>query len=170
MDKETADKVRGLVRRSTLKNIKDDGQTQTASVEVADGIWRDDVEIHQPYGSASNTPEDGALGLVLAVGGDEGDLVILPIANPSKRMGKLPKGAVGNYNEHGDKILILPDGTIQIAAGSALNVKIGGVTFRVSADGVDITGGTVKHNGKNIGDTHKHKGVVHGGDVTEEPV
>ncbi len=170
MDKETADKVRGLVRRSTLKNVKDDGQTQTASVEVADGIWRDDVEIHQPYGSASNAPEDGALAIVLAVGGDEGDLVVLPPANPSKRMGKLPKGAVGNYNEHGDKVLILPDGTIQIAAGSAVNISVGGVTFSVSASGVAITGGTVTHNGHDIGDTHRHKGVVHGSDITEEPV
>ncbi len=170
MDKETADQVRGIVRRSTLKNIKDDGQTQTASVEVADGIWRDDIEIHQPYGLISHAPEDGALAIVVAVGGDQGDLTALPIGNPSKRMGNTAKGTTGLANEHGDKVLILPDGTIEIAGGTALNVKIGGVTFRVSAEGVDITGGTVKHNGKDIGDTHKHGGVVHGSDNTDPPV
>ncbi len=62
MDKETADKIRGMVRRVPLKNIRDTGEMQTASVEVADGIWRDDVEIMQPYGFASHVPEDGALG------------------------------------------------------------------------------------------------------------
>jgi phage gp45-like len=152
-----------------LKNIKDDGQTQTASVEVAEGVFRDDVEIMQPYGSASHVPADGSLAVVLAVGGDQGDLVILQVSNPSKRLGKLPEGAVGNYNEHGDRVLILPDGTVQVAAGTALDVKVGGVTFRVSADGVDITGGHVRHNGKNIGDTHIHGGVVHGSDNTSAP-
>lgn len=169
MDKETADKVRGLVRRATLKNIKDDGQTQTASVEVSDGVWRDDVEVLQPYGFASHVPEDGALAIVLAVGADEGDIVVLPVANPSKRLGKLSEGDVGAYNQHGDRFVINDDGTIEAQAGEAVRVKVGGVTFEVTAEGVDITGGHVRHNGKNIGDTHIHGGVVHGSDTTNGP-
>lgn len=169
MNRETASKMRGIVRRATLKNIKDDGQTQTASIEVADGVWRDDVEILQPYGFASHVPEDGALAVVLAVGSDEGDLVVLPIANPSKRLGKLNEGDVGLYGQYGDRVTISDDGTIELQAGDSVSVKIGGVTFVVSADGVDITGGHVKHNGKNIGDTHIHGGVVEGNDDTEAP-
>ncbi|MHC2481348.1 phage baseplate assembly protein domain-containing protein [Rhizobium leguminosarum] len=169
MDKETADKTRGMVRRGVLKNIKDDGQTQTASVEVAEGVWRHDVEIMQPYGSASHVPADGSLAVVLAIGGDQGDLVVMNVSNPSKRLGKLPEGAVGNYNEHGDRVLVLPDGTVQVAAGTALDVSVGGVNFRVSAEGVDITGGHVRHNGVNIGDTHFHGGVVHGSDFSDPP-
>lgn len=169
MDKETADKTRGMVRRGVLKNIKDDGQTQTASVEVAEGVWRHDVEIMQPYGSASHVPADGSLAVVLAIGGDQGDLVVMNVSNPSKRLGKLPEGAVGNYNEHGDRVLVLPDGTVQVAAGTALDVTIGGVKFRVSAEGVDITGGHVRHNGVNIGDTHVHGGIVPGSADTDVP-
>jgi phage baseplate assembly protein V len=169
MDKETADKVRGLVRRATLKNIKDDGQTQTASVEVSEGVWRHDVEILQPYGFASHVPEDGALAIVLAVGADQGDIVVLPVSNPSKRLGKLSEGEAGLYNQHGDRMTISEDGTIELQAGAAVKVKIGGVIFNVSADGVDITGGHVKHNGKNIGDTHIHGGVVVGSQKTTEP-
>ncbi|WP_160009758.1 phage baseplate assembly protein [Rhizobium sp. 18055] len=169
MDKETADKTRGMIRRGVLKNIKDDGQTQTASVEVAEGVFRDDVEIIQPYGSASHTPADGSLAVVLAVGGDQSDLIILQVSNPSKRLGKLPEGAVGNYNEHGDRVLVLPDGTVQVAAGHALDVTVGGVNFRVTAEGVDITGGHVRHNGKNIGDTHVHGGIVPGSADTDVP-
>ncbi|MGZ2500438.1 hypothetical protein EHI47_14300 [Rhizobium leguminosarum] len=169
MDNETASKVRGIVRRATLKNIKDDGQTQTASVEVAEGVWRDDVEILQPYGFASHTPRDGALAVVLAVGSDESDLVVLPVANPSKRLGKLGEGDVGLYGQHGDRVTISDGGTIELQAGESVSVKIGGVTFVVSAEGVDITGGHVKHNGKNIGDTHFHGGVIHGDDDTDVP-
>ncbi|ANM05222.1 Mu-like prophage baseplate assembly related protein [Rhizobium phaseoli] len=169
MDNETAGKMRGMIRRATLKNIKDDGQTQTASVEVAEGVWRDDVEILQPYGFASHVPEDGALAIVLAVGSDEGDLVVLPVSNPSKRLGKLDEGEIGAYNQHGDRFTISKDGTIEAQAGTSVRVKVGGVTFVVSADGVDITGGHVKHNGKNIGATHVHGGVVVGGDDTDVP-
>lgn len=162
MSKELVDAVRGMIRRVTLRNIKDNGSTQTASIEVADGIWRDDVEIHQPYGAASHPPEDGAMAIALAMGGDQGDISIISISNPSKRLGKLPKGASGPYNEHGDRVLVLPDGTVEVRAATALDVKIGGVTFRVSAAGVDITGGYVKHNGVNIGDTHRHKDTMPG--------
>ncbi|NVM42659.1 phage baseplate assembly protein, partial [Ochrobactrum intermedium] len=69
MDHETASKVRGIVRRVVLKNVNDDGETQTASVEVAPGIWRDKVEIMQPYGLATSAPEDGALAVAVAIGG-----------------------------------------------------------------------------------------------------
>lgn len=123
MEKEVADKLRGLVRRVTLKNVKDDGETQTASVEVADGIWRDDVEISQPYGFASHVPEDGALAMVFAVGGDEGDLVVMPIGNPSKRMGGLKSGEVGMYNEHGDKAVMTAGGSFDIKTGANITIK-----------------------------------------------
>jgi len=48
-------------------------------------------------------------------------------------------------------------------------LKIGPVTFTVTAGGVDITGGTVTHNGKNIGSTHTHGGVIPGAANTDVP-
>lgn len=169
MQKDVADKLRGMARRVTLKNIDDTGETQRASVEVADGIWRDNVEIMHPYGSAGVAPEDGALGIAIAIGGDEGDLVVLPVANPSKRMGNLPAGAAGQYNQHGDRVLVLPDGTIDIKAGSVARIQIGGVTLEVTAGGVAITGGAVTHNGHSIGDNHKHKDTAPGGGLSGVP-
>lgn len=122
MDKETADKVRGMVRRATIKNVKDDGETQRCSVEVADGVWRDDVEIVQPFGFSAHVPEDGALGLVLCVGADEGDMVVLPIANPSKRMGGLQSGEVAIYNGHGDKLVMKKGGALEVASGASVTI------------------------------------------------
>lgn len=170
MEKDVADKVRGMVRRATIKNVKDDGETQTASVEVADGIWRDDVEIMQPYGMSANPPEDGGLVVLLAVGGDEGDLVALPAGNPSKRMGGLNPGDSGLYTEAGDKVILRRDGTIEIAAGASVHVAVGAVRLTVSPAGLDIEGGYVRHNGKDIGDTHKHGGVTPGAAETDVPV
>jgi phage baseplate assembly protein V len=169
MDKETADKVRGLVRRAVLKNVKDDGQTQTASVEVADGVWRDDVEILQPYGFASHVPEDGALAIVLAVGGDEGDLIVLPVANPSKRFGKLSEGEVGLYNQFGDRIVIGAGGKIEIAAGASVEITVNGVSFTLSAAGHAHQGGQVTHDGHDMGKTHRHKDSQPGSGTTGVP-
>ena len=123
MDKETADKQRGMIRRCTIRNVRDDGETQRCSVEVAAGIWRDDVEVMQPYGFASSVPEDGALAIVLAVGGDEGDLVVLPVGNPSKRMGGMQPGDVGLYNAHGDKMVMKAGGAVEMASGASISLK-----------------------------------------------
>lgn len=169
MTKEVFDKLRGMARRVTVKDIKDDGETQTASIEVADGIWRAEVEILQQYGVSSSAPEDGAVGIALALGGDEGDIVLLPIANPSSRMGGLNKGDVGFYNKFGDRIIIRAAGGIEIQAAASLTQTVGGTTLTQSGDGFAFTGGTITHNGKNIGDTHIHGGVEEGGGFTAAP-
>jgi len=169
MEHETAGKVRGMVRRVVLKNVSDSGEAQTASVEVADGIWRNDVEIMQPYGLAGSTPEDGATAIALAVGGDEGDLVLLPASNPSKRMGGLKAGEVGMYDQSGNRIILGSGGIISLFAATAFHITIGGVSVVISEAGLEVTGGDVIHNGKNIGAMHKHSGVETGNSETGEP-
>lgn len=169
MSKEVWDKIRGMARRVTVKDIKDDGETQTASIEVADGVWRSDVEILQQYGISSSAPEDGAVAIALALGGDEGDIVLLPVANPSSRMGGLGPGDVGVYNKFGDRVIVRADGRIEMKAAASFTCEIGGVTLSVGPDGVDITGGYLKVNGVRVDDTHTHGGIVRGGALTDPP-
>ena len=169
MEKDTADKVRGMVRRVVLKNVNDDGETQTASVEVAPGVWRDKVEIMQPYGLATSVPEDGAMAIALAVGSNQDDLVLMPVSNPSARMGGLKAGEAALYNKHGDGILIGADGIISIKAGSATEIEVGGVKVTISAGGVDIEGGTITHDGVVIDKTHVHIDVSPGSSTSGPP-
>jgi len=129
MDKQTADAMRGLNRRVTFKNVKDNGQTQTASVEVADGIWRDDVEIFQPYGFASHVPADGGLAIAFAIGGDQGDIAIMPIGNPSKRLGNLKEHECGMYNGHGDTAILTAGGSLDIKTGAQVTVTTAAGVF-----------------------------------------
>lgn len=153
---EIVNKLRGLVRRVTVKDIKDDGQMQTASAEVAEGVWRHDLEIMHPYGFLSVPDDDGAVGVALAIGGDEGDMVILPLANPSQRMGGLGKGDVGLSNKFGDRIIIRAGGGIEVQAASSISYKVGGVSMTISDAGIAAEGGRFTHNGVNIGSDHKH--------------
>lgn len=153
---EVLNKLRGLIRRVTVKDIKDDGQMQTASAEVAEGIFREGLEVMLPYGLISVPDDDGAIGVALSIGGDEGDMVILPLANPSQRMGGLSKGDVGLANKFGDRIIAKASGGIDVQAATSVKITVGGVSFTISDAGVAIDGGRFTHNGVNIGSDHGH--------------
>jgi phage gp45-like len=167
--RELYGKLRGMVRRVTVKNIKDDGQMQTASAEVAEGIYRDDLEIMQPYGLLSVPDDDGAVGIALAIGGDEGDMVLLPLGNPSQRMGGLNKGDVGLANKFGDRVIVGADGAIQVQASTSVTIKVGGVTVMIDGSGLHVNGGGIWNDGVAVDKTHVHGGIVRGGAQTDPP-
>ncbi|NTA27390.1 Gp138 family membrane-puncturing spike protein [Allorhizobium ampelinum] len=58
---------------------------------------------------------------------------------------------------------------IDLNPGSGITFTAGGVTMAITSSGVEITGGTVKHNGNNIGSDHVHGGVQAGGSNTSGP-
>jgi phage baseplate assembly protein V len=188
---ESEGRLRGLVRRMKPQTMSDDGETQRASGFVMHGEHRADVEVLQPFGMGS-VPPAGSVMVVLAVGGDQGDLVGLPVATPGKRMGKMKPGESALYGHGGQRMHCREDGSIDIQSGvkvtlkapifdvdaggtlmtldaSGVKIEVGGVTVKVTADGVAITGGTVTHDGKDIGKTHKHTGVTPGGALTGVP-
>lgn len=66
----------------------------------------------------------------------------------------LPTSGIGMSNASGSVSLHLTD--------EGINLNAGGQTLSLSSEGV-------KHNGKNIGSTHRHGGVAPGGSKTDEP-
>lgn len=54
-------------------------------------------------------------------------------------------------------------------SGSENVVTFGSVTIKLVAGGIEITGGTIKHDGKNIGSNHTHDGVEPGTAQTGAP-
>jgi len=121
--------------------------------ETAEGIVHDKVEVLQPYGFATMPPEDGASGIALSVGADEGDPVILPVANSSKRMGNLNAGDTALYNAGGDQIILRANGTLEIKIGGAATLELpDGLTIetpkmKVVADMLECTGEIKDHTG-----------------------
>ncbi len=57
-----------------------------------------------------------------------------------------------------------------VVLGASATLTIGGVTFTFSGAGLSIDGGEIKHNGTDVGDTHKHSGVMSGPAQTGTPV
>lgn len=72
---------------------------------------------------------------------------------------------------HGDRVVIgANDGSAFFSFDAAgLYFSCGGVDVAITSAGIAISGGTVTHNGLNIGDTHVHGGITPGGSDTAGP-
>jgi hypothetical protein len=65
---------------------------------------------------------------------------------------------------------VMTFGSVKVTiAKDHLLLEVGGTSWRFSADGKDQTGGYSKHDGHSVDKTHKHSGVVHGGELTDPP-
>lgn len=65
---------------------------------------------------------------------------------------------------------VLTFGDVKISLeGGAVTFAVGGVTYKISSEGTEQTGGKKIHDGKNVGSDHTHGGVEHGSDSTDVP-
>lgn len=165
IEEELERRLRGLVRRMKPRAIDDGGETQTAAGTVLNGSARTDVEILQPQGFAS-VPAPGSLMVVLAVGGDQGDLVGLPVAAPGARMGGLAPGEAMVYGTQGQRVLCRADGSVEVMA--AVKVYLSGKTTEVEAtEAISVKAPKIRAEGTTwvFGDLHVSGTVTAGGVV-----
>lgn len=137
MNAEDAGLARAQASRAVVHQVDDSTGSQLLDIETHEGITRSDVEVLQPYGLASR-PAAGALTVVIAIGGDPTDLVALPPAG-GVRYG-VEVGEVALYNDELSRVHLRTGGFVDVTAATEVNVKVGGTVFRVTADGVEITG------------------------------
>lgn len=142
MDFATAMALRGLVMRAEVRGTSDGGETQTVEAETHEGILRSAVEVLQPFGVASRPPA-GGVAVVLAIGGDQGDLVALPLACPSSRFGGLAEGETVVYDAAGNRLHFRAGGLVELRAQNSVKVQVGGTVMEVTPAGVAITGDLV---------------------------
>jgi phage gp45-like len=137
-DAETAHAYRGIVARSAVRSTNDKGASQTATVETHRHVERTDVEVLQQFGITSRTPSGGEM-VVLAVGGDQGDLVGLPAAAPQHRMGGLKEGEVAIHNLKGDRTHYKADGSIESTSRKRVKSKVKNATIEILEDRIVIS-------------------------------
>ncbi len=112
-----------------------------------------DLKIHAP-------PSIGQQFTLMAPAGDWQQAVAIPFTWSNQNAA--PSDATDeNVLTFGDVRMLLKDDRLQ--------VRTAGVTLELTGDGVSITGGEVRHDGKNIGATHTHGGVASGTAETEAP-
>lgn len=163
------------ISRGTLVSVNDSPMMQELTIRDRFGDQKTNVEHWHPYGftSVPKAPEGGkeAEVLVAYLGGNPDHPVVVGTADRRHRPKDLKPGESAYHDDQGQMLKIGRDG-IELIAGSGnrpISVKVGGVTFKIGPDGVDITGGYIKHNGKKIDATHKHGGVQAGGSKTDVP-
>ncbi len=146
LHEETAQQFRGGIARAVAAVVDDTGAVQTVDVATHDDVARSQVEVHQPYGLAS-LPPDTPLTIVLAVGGDQGHLIALPLASSGYRFGKLAGGEVVLYDAGANRLHLKAGGNIDLLCKTLLHLACniaqidapGGMTVN-AAGGVTFNG------------------------------
>jgi phage baseplate assembly protein V len=147
---------RSVIREATVLAVNDAGAVQTVDVLTAeDGVYAG-VPVIQPWGHASSPPLKGLKALLFGVGGDPANLRAL-LYSTGRRLGGLSNGESVTYANNGARVAFLQGGTVQVQAGTVVdivapNVTItasGGATLNVPIEinGSLTVGGAVQING-----------------------
>lgn len=136
--------MRSLISYGVVTSINDAGGAQTATVTTGDGVIRADVEVMQPFGLSAVPPADGVTTVVLEVGGDPSNLVVLPLANPSTRFGGLGAGETVVYAGDGTRVHVKPGGIVEVWG---VDVTVNAQTVTINAAGGTTINGDVQVNG-----------------------
>lgn len=134
---EMEQRGRGGIVQGLVLSVDDTGEAQTVSVETHDGVVRSGIPVMGIHGLASH-PSDGAICILLAVEGDQSNMVALPLSLPGARLGGLAAGAAALHDDAGNRIMFAGDGTGQIATADLMTMMVqalmvqaqGGATFR----------------------------------------
>lgn len=132
-DAEIPHAYRGMIALAAVKSTNDKGGGQTATVEVHRHVERSDVDVLGIAGITSR-PASGGEAVVLAVGGDQGHLVALPLQAPGNRMGGLEEGEVAVHNLKGDRLHVKKDGSIESTSRKRVKSKVKDATVEVLED------------------------------------
>jgi len=122
-----------------------------------------DYTIIYPYGMYCDLPNNVWLNIL-----GKGKAIPMTSSRPASARGEIVLFHPGT----GDKIHLKNDGSIDIVAGSTVNITAPTVNINGNANivgNVDITG-TVTNNGKDIGDTHGHAQANDSGGNSEQNI
>ncbi len=106
--------LRSAFNYAVVQNVDDTGGAQMLTVKTGDGLQRAQVEVMQPFGFNSVPPADGAVTVVMALGGDPGNMVALQAANAWTRFGNLAAGEAVFYAADGSRVHIRQGGLMEV--------------------------------------------------------
>jgi phage baseplate assembly protein V len=118
--------------------------------------------------------------VILSPYGDLGQAIIVcslyssanpaPASSGSLEKETYPDGTTISYDSASHTMNATIGGTTITADRGKIALVVGGVTFVITSGGLNIQGGQVTHNGKNIGSDHAHSGIQRGSANSDGPV
>lgn len=157
----------GQLLRTILSSVDDSGPQQLVKVTGLAGQTIGEAVRSQHFGFTSVPPE-GAEGLALLIGGGMDRAHILGCEHPQYRPTGLPGGTSQQYDQWGNHVDIR-NGVLTVKHASQIVVQVGGCTLTITSSGFAFAGGTITHNGHDIGATHEHTNVTTGSALTGPP-
>ncbi|GHE20111.1 phage baseplate assembly protein V [Halomonas urumqiensis] len=168
--------IHNLVRLGTIAEVDhNSARVRVAMGELATG-WLAWIDGRAGTTRTWNPPTVGEQVVVFSPGGDLSAAVVLtglyraqypaPSASADVFRAVMPDGAVLEYDHAANHLRASLPGSAEISAAA-------GVTLNADAvinGNVAINGDSLTHNGKNVGDTHRHSGITSGPSNTGEPV
>ncbi|WP_243368859.1 phage baseplate assembly protein V [Microvirga solisilvae] len=159
--------IRTMIRRATLVSTDDGGSQQKMKLKGLSGEEMEDVVRIQHFGESS-VPLPGSEAIMLSLGGRTDRAVVIGFEHKDHRPTGYAPGDKVIYDGHGN-IISLVQAQMRIVHASRIEMKVGGVSMTMTADGIAFTGGEVTHDGKHIDASHIHGGVVPGGGTSSVP-
>lgn len=168
----------GRRRRGIIESV--DAAAGKFRVRFADGFLSPPVPAQAVAAGALQIQAEPTVGQSVIVESQSGDMTdgfiafsafTNTTARPHGQAGELAI-AVGAASiiATGTEIRLDVGGSQVLIDGSKVVLNAGGSEVRIDAAGVAITGAGLTHNGKNVGDNHRHSGVATGGSNTGTPV
>ncbi|BDA14031.1 baseplate assembly protein [Aeromonas caviae] len=125
-------------------------------------------------------PSIGEQVVILSPYGDLGQAIIVcslyssanpaPASSGSLEKETYPDGTTISYDSASHTLNATIGSTTITADRGQIALGVGGVTFVITAGGIDMQGGQVTHNGKNIGSDHAHSGIQRGSANSDGPI
>jgi hypothetical protein len=143
---------------------------QKARVRIEIGKDSDDQPVESPWipykqtAGALKLHNPPSVGQPMVIRAETGDIE-QGVAEPYHWSDENP----ANSTDGDAHKLTFGDVTVDLSNGG-LKLTCGGTVFDFTGSGFNQTGGSVKHNDHDIGDSHTHTGVVSGPSVTGPPV
>lgn len=102
-----------MVGRAILTAVKDDKTIQQVSIQALANEALEKVERYQEFGFSSNPPA-GTEGIMLSIGGNRGNSVIIATDNRATRKKNLLSGESTLYTDDGTYIYLKKNGLVEI--------------------------------------------------------
>ena len=169
-----------MVTRGTIAKANDDPKMQEVDVNGLHDETKTGVERFQNYGFSSvplppSKDDKGVMrhaeAIVLSGSGNRSHPIVIGVDDRRHRPKKLKPGESVFYDDLGQTITLTRDGIVISGGPSNKPVKmmVGGCTFKLSSEGMEVTGGFLKVNGHRVDETHKHTNVQPGGGTSGVP-
>jgi phage gp45-like len=139
---EFAGELRSAAAFGVVTAVRDAGEEQVVDVQILPGVVRSGVRVLQPFGFASSPVADGAVVMLIQVGGDPANLAALPATRPGRRFGNLAAGETVVYGEAGQRIAMRADGSVEVLSATEVRITCA-VHVQITAPTVGVTGDLV---------------------------